>query len=57
MRWFVSEFKDCFTLHDRDGNGKVPVQSLGAVVRSLGVTPTEEVIRRIAFSVISKLSK
>ena len=45
---FLPEYQDCFTLHDKDGNGRVPIQSLGSVVRSLGITPTEETIHRIA---------
>lgn len=49
-----AEFHDCFTLHDKDGNGRVPIQSLGSVVRSLGITPTEDTIRRIAHSQIRK---
>lgn len=48
------EYQDCFTLHDKDGNGRVPIQSLGSVVRSLGITPTEETIHRIARNQIRK---
>jgi calmodulin len=35
------EIKDCFNLYDNDGDGKIPCDKLGTVVRSLGHNPTE----------------
>jgi len=37
----LNEIKDCFNLYDKDGNGKIPSDKLGTVVRSLGQNPTE----------------
>jgi len=37
----LNEIKDCFTLYDNDGNGKIPCEKLGTVIRSLGQNPTE----------------
>jgi len=37
----LNEVKDCFNLYDNDGDGKIPSDKLGTVVRSLGHNPTE----------------
>eukprot|EP01083_Nonionella_stella_P167074 560571_1 len=34
------EVKECFDLYDRTGSGKIDVQLLGKIVRSLGQTPS-----------------
>ncbi|KAJ1945123.1 myosin II light chain [Linderina macrospora] len=37
----LSEFKEAFGLFDRTGEGKVPLSSLGTLLRALGQNPTE----------------
>ena len=39
------EFQESFNLLDKDGNGHITVQELGAVMRSLGQKPSERDIR------------
>ena len=51
------EIKECFTLYDRDGDGKIACQELGTVIRSLGQNPTEAEVDDIVRNVISKLCK
>ena len=38
---FLSEFKEAFSLFDKDGDGTITSQELGTVMRSLGANPTE----------------
>ncbi|XP_021357513.1 calmodulin-beta-like isoform X3 [Mizuhopecten yessoensis] len=37
----VAEFKEAFTLFDKDGDGTITTSELGTVMRSLGQNPTE----------------
>ena len=37
----VAEFKDCFSLFDKDGSGKITTKDLGTCMRSSGQNPTE----------------
>ncbi|SCZ97333.1 BZ3500_MvSof-1268-A1-R1_Chr4-2g07143 [Microbotryum saponariae] len=37
----VSEFKEAFSLFDKDGDGTITTRELGTVMRSLGQNPTE----------------
>ena len=37
----IAEFKEAFSLFDRDGDGKITSKELGTVMRSLGQNPTE----------------
>ncbi|KAF8625665.1 hypothetical protein AX15_005244 [Amanita polypyramis BW_CC] len=37
----ISEFKEAFSLFDKDGDGTITTQELGTVMRSLGQNPTE----------------
>jgi len=37
----ISEFKEAFSLFDKDGDGNITTKELGTVMRSLGQNPTE----------------
>ncbi|CAH0044218.1 unnamed protein product [Clonostachys solani] len=37
----VSEFKEAFSLFDKDGDGEITTKELGTVMRSLGQNPSE----------------
>ncbi len=37
----MAEFKEAFSLFDKDGDGKITSKELGTVMRSLGANPTE----------------
>ncbi|MGH0174411.1 UNVERIFIED_CONTAM: hypothetical protein FKN15_010095, partial [Acipenser sinensis] len=39
--FFLSEFKEAFSLFDKDGDGTITTKELGTVMRSLGQNPTE----------------
>ena len=37
----IAEFKEAFSLSDKDGDGTITIKELGTVMRSLGQNPTE----------------
>ena len=37
----IAEFKEAFSLFDKDGDGKITTKELGTVMRSLGQNPSE----------------
>ena len=39
--FFFLEFKEAFSLFDKDGDGTITTKELGIVMRSLGQNPTE----------------
>jgi len=50
------EVKECFTLFDKDGDGKISCQELGTLIRSLGQNPTEAEVEEIARNTIKNSS-
>ncbi len=38
----IEEFKECFQMFDKDGDGTINTNELGTVMRSLGHAPDEE---------------
>ena len=37
----IAEFKEAFSMFDKDGDGTITTKELGTVMRSLGQNPTE----------------
>jgi calmodulin len=48
----LNDIKECFTLYDKDADGKISCQDLGLVIRSLGSNPTEAEVDDIARNMI-----
>mmetsp|Transcript_44334 Transcript_44334/g.54293 ORF Transcript_44334/g.54293 Transcript_44334/m.54293 type:complete len:154 (-) Transcript_44334:237-698(-) len=40
----AKEVKECFDLFDRNGSGKIPVEMLGKIIRSVGQTPSNAMV-------------
>jgi len=43
----IAEFKEAFSLFDRDGDGNITTKELGTVLRSLGQNPTEAELKEM----------
>jgi len=43
----IAEFKEAFSLFDKDGDGTITTKELGTVMRSLGQNPTEAELQDI----------
>lgn len=42
MNKFLTEYREAFSLFDKDGSGSITNDELGTVMESLGQHPTEE---------------
>ena len=45
----IAEFKEAFSLFDKDGDGTITTKELGTVMRSLGQNPTEAELQVCSF--------
>ena len=43
----VAEYREAFTMFDKDGDGTISTKELGVVMRSLGQNPTEQELQEI----------
>ncbi|KAF8657585.1 hypothetical protein AX16_002168, partial [Volvariella volvacea WC 439] len=50
----ISEFKEAFSLFDKDGDGSITFKELGTVMRSLGQNPTEAELQDMVKEVEAK---
>ncbi|XP_053320467.1 calmodulin-like protein 4 [Spea bombifrons] len=51
----IQKFKECFSLYDKKGRGKIPALDLQTVMRCLGTCPTQsEVARHLQVQKIGK---
>ena len=57
----IAEFKEAFSLFDKDGDGTITTKELGTVMRSLGQNPTEaelqDMINEVTWQNYAKLMK
>jgi len=52
LLFHILDIKECFTLFDKDNDGKISCSELGLVIRSLGQNPTEAEVDDIARNMI-----
>lgn len=48
---FVTEFKEAFSLFDKDGDGTMTTKELGTVMRSFGLDPSERELKEMVAEV------
>ena len=48
----IAEFKEAFSLFDKDGDGTITTKELGTVMRSLGQNPTEAELQDMVWAMI-----
>ncbi len=51
----IAEFKEAFSLFDKDGDGTITTKELGTVMRSLGQNPTEAELQDMINEVLVQL--
>lgn len=49
----VADFRECFRLFDKDGNGTLSTSELATVMRSLGPNPTDVDLRDMIKEIVS----
>ena len=47
MKLFFQEFREAFSLFDKDGDETITTKELGTVMRSLGQNPTESELQEM----------
>ena len=47
MKLFFKEFREAFSLFDKDGDETITTKELGTVMRSLGQNPTESELQEM----------
>ncbi|PAA48296.1 hypothetical protein BOX15_Mlig013024g1 [Macrostomum lignano] len=52
----IAEFKEAFSLFDKDGDGCITTKELGTVMRSLGQNPTEAELQEYIEEIDSELT-
>ena len=43
----LAEFREAFSVFDKDGDGTISEKELGTVMRALGLNPTEEELTQV----------
>ena len=51
----IAEFKEAFSLFDKDGDGTITTKELGTVMRSLGQNPNETELQHMIKEVVTAL--
>ena len=46
----MAEFREAFSVFDKDGDGTISEKELGTVMRALGLNPTEDELTQVKIS-------